>query len=46
MSEALSELSDAMAGAVEAGGASLVRVEARRRLPASGIVWSADGWPK
>src|SRR5262245_29738225 len=43
MSEALSELSEALAGAVEAGGASLVRVEARRRLPASGIVWSADG---
>ncbi len=43
MSEVLSNLSDAMAAAVEAAGASVVRVEGRRRLPASGIVWSADG---
>jgi len=32
-----------MATTVEAAGASVVRVEARRRLPASGIVWSSDG---
>jgi S1-C subfamily serine protease len=32
-----------MAATVEAAGASVVRVEARRRLPASGIVWSSDG---
>jgi len=43
MSEVLANLSDALAGAVEAAGPSIVRVEARRRLPASGIVWSADG---
>ena len=39
----LSELSNALAAAVEYGGASVVRVEARPRLPASGIVWSSDG---
>ena len=43
MSETLQTFSDAMAGLVETTGVSLVRVEARRRLPASGIVWSADG---
>jgi S1-C subfamily serine protease len=32
-----------MAGVVETAGASVVRVEGRRRLPASGIVWAADG---
>ncbi|MBI5650160.1 MAG: trypsin-like peptidase domain-containing protein [Chloroflexi bacterium] len=39
----LSELSNALAAAVEFAGASVVRVEARPRLPASGIVWSSDG---
>lgn len=39
----LKDLSDAMAQAVETVGASLVQVNARRRLPATGIVWSADG---
>jgi S1-C subfamily serine protease len=43
MSEVLSSLSEALAAAVETAGPSIVRVEARRRLPASGIVWSADG---
>jgi len=43
MSNTLTALSDALAAAVEAAGPSVVRVEARRRLPASGIVWSADG---
>ena len=43
MSEVLANLSNALAGAVETAGPSIVRVEARRRLPASGIVWSADG---
>ncbi|MGD2206435.1 MAG: trypsin-like peptidase domain-containing protein [Anaerolineae bacterium] len=43
MSEFLSNLSNELAGIVESAGQSLVRVEARRRLPASGIVWSADG---
>jgi S1-C subfamily serine protease len=32
-----------LAGAVETAGASVVRVEGRRRLPASGVVWSPDG---
>jgi S1-C subfamily serine protease len=43
MSEILSNLSDALAAAVETAGKSVVRVEGRRRLPASGVVWSADG---
>lgn len=43
MSEFLSDLSNALSGIVESAGQSLVRVEARRRLPASGIVLSADG---
>jgi S1-C subfamily serine protease len=32
-----------MAAAVEATGPSMVRVEGRRRMSATGIVWSADG---
>jgi S1-C subfamily serine protease len=32
-----------MADAVESAGKSIVRVEGRRRMAASGIVWSADG---
>lgn len=43
MAEVLRDLSDAMAEAVQTAGSSVVRVEARRRMPASGIVWSADG---
>jgi S1-C subfamily serine protease len=43
MADILQTLSDAMAEAVESAGASVVQVAARRRLPASGIVWSADG---
>lgn len=43
MSESLTSLSNAMAGLVEAVGPSIVRVEARRRLPASGVAYSADG---
>jgi S1-C subfamily serine protease len=39
----LSDLSNALAAATESAGAGVVRVEARPRLPASGIVWSADG---
>lgn len=42
MSE-LKQLSDAMAGAVEALSPSIVRVDGRKRMPATGIVWSADG---
>lgn len=43
MSNIFEQLSHAMADAVEALSPSLVRVEARRRQPASGIVWSVDG---
>jgi S1-C subfamily serine protease len=43
MSELLQNLSSALAAAVETAGQGIVRVEARRRLPASGIIWSADG---
>jgi S1-C subfamily serine protease len=43
MSEFLNDLSNALAAVVAAGGQSVVRVEGRRRLPASGIVWSAEG---
>lgn len=43
MSNELKELSDAMADAAATAGKSIVRVNARRRLPASGVVWSADG---
>ncbi len=43
MADALSSLSEALVGAVDTASPSIVRVEARRRLPASGIVWSADG---
>lgn len=42
VSTSLTMLSDALAGAVEAAGASVVRVSGGRR-PATGIVWSADG---
>ncbi|MDR7550337.1 MAG: trypsin-like peptidase domain-containing protein [Armatimonadota bacterium] len=37
------DLSRALAGIAEAVGPSVVRVEARGRLPASGIVWSPEG---
>ena len=40
---ALAAVSDGLAMAVETAGASVVRVDARRRQAASGIVWSADG---
>lgn len=39
----LQTLSDDLASAVERAGQSIVRVEARRANPASGIIWSADG---
>lgn len=39
----LTELSDALADAVETVAASTVIVKARRRIPATGIIWSADG---
>ena len=43
MSSVLINLSDGLAAAVETAGQSTVRIEARRRMPASGIAWSADG---
>jgi S1-C subfamily serine protease len=43
MANVLQNLSDELAGLVQALDPSVVRVEARRRLPATGIVWSADG---
>jgi S1-C subfamily serine protease len=43
MTDILQQLSDSMAGAVESAGRSIVQVAARRRMPASGVVWSADG---
>lgn len=39
----LQRLSDELAGAVATAGGATVRVNARRRLPATGIVWAADG---
>jgi len=43
MAEVLKELSDAMANTVDATRPSIVSVNARRRLPATGIVYAADG---
>ncbi len=43
MTNALESLSDALARAVEAAGSHIVRVEGRRRLPTSGVVFAADG---
>ncbi len=43
MPNALVDFSNALAAMLEAVSPSVVRVEARRRLPASGIVWSASG---
>ncbi len=40
MADTLQQLSDAMAGVVESTANSIVRVSARRRLPATGIVWA------
>ena len=43
MSKVVQQLSEGLAETVQAAGARLVRVEARRRLAATGIVWSTDG---
>jgi S1-C subfamily serine protease len=43
MTSALANLSEALAQTVESAGPGIVRVEGRRRLPASGIVWASDG---
>lgn len=39
----LAQLSDDLANAVETAGAATVTVNARRRMPATGIVWEASG---
>ncbi len=44
MTENLQALSNGLAGLVETVGASIVRVEARRRHPASGVIISEDGF--
>ena len=43
MSKVILDLSDGLASIVGTTGLAVVRVEARRRLPASGILWSSDG---
>jgi S1-C subfamily serine protease len=43
MTMGLQQMSEALTGLVARVGQSVVRVEARRRLPATGVVWSADG---
>ncbi len=43
MSEVLQSLSDALAGTVENTSPGIVRVDGRRRLAGTGIVWSNDG---
>jgi S1-C subfamily serine protease len=42
-SSLLASLSDELATSVERAGAGVVTVDARRRHPASGIVWAEDG---
>ena len=41
--DVLGVFSDSLADAVEHAGRSIVRVDARRRQSASGVIWSADG---
>ena len=43
MTKALISLSEELAGLVQETSPGLVRVIGRRRLPASGVVWSSDG---
>lgn len=43
MTAVFQQMSDALAATVEAVSPSVVRVEARRRFPATGIVWRRDG---
>lgn len=43
MSNVLIDLSNDLAEIVAKADPTVVRVEARRRLPASGVLWSADG---
>jgi len=41
--QTLKEISSGIAGVVEQAGPWVVRIEAGRRFPGSGIVWAADG---
>ncbi len=41
--QTLKDISSGIAGVVEQAGPSVVRIEAGRRFPGSGIVWAADG---
>ncbi len=41
--QGLNEISGELSGIVEKVAPSIVRVEARRRIPGSGIVWASDG---
>ncbi len=43
MAGVLADVSNDLAATVEQAGQGVVRVEGRRRMPASGVVWSADG---
>ena len=43
MSKTLPSFSDELAGLVRDSDEHIVRIEARRRLPASGVIWSKDG---
>lgn len=43
MATVIQNMSNELAGVVETAGSAVVRVEGRRRLSASGIVWSKDG---
>jgi S1-C subfamily serine protease len=43
MSNAFRALSESMAAAIQGAAAAVVRVEGRRRIPATGIIWSAKG---
>lgn len=43
MAEILNQLSNDISSVVDEAGKAVVRVEARRRMPASGIIWTDDG---
>lgn len=43
MSNFLAQFSDGLAQTVATASASIVRVEGRRRFPATGIIWTAEG---
>ena len=42
MSTLIADLSNGLADAVQTAGQSVVRVDARQRMPASGIAWTSD----